>query len=105
MSNLSTLLPLVQNALIGAFMAATYATIFYVKKRMKRADDPTSIESFDKRKFAATVIVGMVVGASMSVMGIDPTRGNVQEALTTYIGAIALVESLLKAGWRVIRQR
>ena len=54
-------------------------------------------ENFEPAKFAATVLVGIVVGAVMYVSGAPVTEANVATQIGTYAGVIAVVENVLKA--------
>ena len=54
-------------------------------------------EDFDTPKFAATVLVGAVVGAIMYASGLPVTEAGVLEQLAAYAGIVVVVENILKA--------
>ena len=75
--------------LIGIIASAVFAASGYLKS--------SNFENFEVTKFAATVIVGMAVGAIMYVSGLEITESNVVAQLAAYVGVIAVVENILKA--------
>ena len=54
-------------------------------------------EDFDAPKFAATDLVGAIVGAIMYASGSPVTEANVLEQLAAYAGIVVIVENILKA--------
>lgn len=81
----------------GAVAAAVYSVVFYAKKREDGQD-------FDPAKFASTIVVGVFVGAFLSINGMDVTEENVTEMLVANVGVIALVESILKTIYRKVEE-
>jgi len=79
-------------ALNGAASAVAYSVIFYAKKRERG-------QEFDPYKFLSTLLVGLAVGASLSLTGIEVNQENVTGLIATNIGIIAVVESAIK--WAV----
>jgi len=75
--------------LIAIVAAAVFAASGYLKS--------AGTENFEPAKFAATVLVGIVVGAVMYVSGAPVTEANVATQIGTYAGVIAVVENVLKA--------
>jgi len=75
--------------LIAIIAAAIFAASGYLKS--------VGTENFEPTKFAATVLVGIVVGAVMYVSGSPVTEANVATQIGTYAGVIAVVENVLKA--------
>ena len=75
--------------LIAIVAAAVFAASGYLKS--------VGTENFDTPKFAATVLVGLVVGAVMCASGSPVTESNVAAQLAMYAGVIAVVENVLKA--------
>jgi len=75
--------------LIAIVAAAIFAASGYFKS--------VGTENFDTVKFAATVLVGLVVGAVMYASGSSVTESNVAAQLAMYAGVIAVVENVLKA--------
>lgn len=75
--------------------SAVYSIVFYAKELQS---DPDT--KFDKFKFAATIIVGVGVGALYGYVGIDVNPDQLFEQLTMYAGTVAIVETLLKTFWR-----
>jgi len=85
----------VETVLIAVLAAAIYSATSYLKKHMK--DDP---ENFDPVKFAATLIVGAIVGFSMWTSGIPITQEAVETQLVAYAGLVAIVENVIKVIYR-----
>ena len=75
--------------LIAIIAASIFAASGYLKS--------SNFENFEVTKFAATVIVGMAVGAIMYASGLEVTESNVMAQLAAYVGVIAVVENILKA--------
>lgn len=75
----------------GIVAASIYATLFYAKKRTD-----SGLEVFNARKFAATLIVGALVGAGLWWYGLDVTEQKVETVLAMNVGTVALVEAVLK---------
>jgi len=75
--------------LIAVLAAAIFAASGYLKS--------VGTENFEAAKFAATVLVGIVVGAVMYVSGSPVTESSVAEQLAAYAGVVAVVENALKA--------
>ena len=75
--------------LIAIIAAAVFAASGYLKS--------SNFESFEATKFAATVIVGVTVGAIMYASGLEVTESNVMAQIAAYAGVIAVVENALKA--------
>ena len=74
--------------LIAIIAAAVFAASGYLKS--------SNFENFEVTKFAATIIVGMAVGAIMYVSGLEITETNVMAQLAAYTGVIVVVENILK---------
>jgi len=75
--------------LIAIVAAAIFAASGYLKS--------AGTENFEATKFAATVLVGIVVGAVMYASGSPVTESSVAAQLGMYAGVIAVVENVLKA--------
>jgi len=75
--------------LIAIVAAAIFAASGYLKS--------AGTENFEATKFAATVLVGIVVGAVMYASGSPITEANVATQIGTYAGVVAVVENVLKA--------
>lgn len=99
-SGFSTLGPELQAILTSIASAVIYSFVFYAKKFSS-----SNREKFDQKKLAATVIVAAVIGAAYGYYGIPVTKGKLFEQLAAYAGTIALVESVLKTVFRVIRNK
>lgn len=87
---------LVQQTLMGMMLAAVYSVVFYSKKRANE----TNFEDFNTSKFMATVVVGAIVGAGFAMLGLEVSADTIELTLASYVGVIAIVESLLKVVWR-----
>jgi hypothetical protein len=90
----------IQNVLTAAAAAAGYSLTFYVKKRIGKDK-----QVFEPKKLAATVLVGAMLGISMSLTGTGLEKETIQTQLAAYTGLIALVESALKFLSRAIRNQ
>jgi len=75
--------------LIAIIAAAVFAASGYLKS--------AGTENFEPIKFAATVLVGIVVGAVMYAGGSPVTEANVATQIGIYAGIVAVVENVLKA--------
>ena len=75
--------------LIAVVAAAIFAASGYLKS--------VGTENFEPAKFAATVLVGIVVGAVMYASGSPVTEANVATQIGIYAGVVAVVENVLKA--------
>jgi len=75
--------------LIAVLAAVIFAASGYLKS--------VGTENFEAAKFAATVLVGIVVGAVMYASGSPVTEANVATQIGIYAGVVAVVENVLKA--------
>jgi len=78
---------------VTILIAILAAIIFAASGYLKSA----GTENFEATKFAATVLVGIVVGAVMYVSGSPLTEANVTTQIGIYAGIVAVVENVLKA--------
>lgn len=86
-------------AILGSMGSAlVYSFLFYAKKRAGKDTEP-----LDVRKLTATLVVGGVIGVFYGFYGIPIDKPTIMEQLATYAGTIALVESALKFGYRMIQ--
>lgn len=85
----------IQAVILAAFSAAGYSLVFYVKKRAKESRD-----EFNPYKLASTVIVGVFVGISLQLSGVDFGQEQLAAEIGTYTGTVALLESVLKTLYR-----
>jgi len=83
------------NILTAALCAAGYSIVYYSKTA---ADNPE--ETFDKYKFLATVLVGVMVGLSLEIAGINLAKEQLSTKLAAYSGTIAMLETSLKVVYR-----
>jgi hypothetical protein len=90
---------MVEDIILAVVSAAIYSIIFFVKKR-----EGDSNEEFDYFKLGATLIVGLAVGLSIYLSGLDLTQVRFEERILMYTGTIALVESILKTLVRRFRK-
>ena len=70
--------------------AVVYAASFYIKNRQSTG------ESFDPAKFAATLIVGLIVGIVAMLTGSPLTEQDVITQLIAYAGLVTFIETWLK---------
>jgi hypothetical protein len=81
----------------ASVMAAVYSGLFYAK-HWQQAKEP-----FEWQKFAATLAVGIVVGVVAALSGGEVFQADIETKLVAYAGAIALIETILKLGYRSLR--
>lgn len=86
---------MIENIIFSVGAAVIYSVTFYAKKYDLEED-----EKFDKWKFISTISVGTLVGVGSAFAGYEISYTNIEAKLVTYAGVIALVESLLKMGYR-----
>ena len=80
-------LPTVAYALIAAVV---YAASFYLKNHVATS------ETFDLEKFAATLLVALIIGTVSALTGSPLTEEDVIMQLISYAGLVALIESWIK---------
>lgn len=86
---------MIEQIALAVASAAVYSLVFYAKTK---ASDPD--EEFNKFKFGATLIVGIGVGVSFQLSGVDFNQQDIANQLAAYAGTVALLESMLKVVWR-----
>jgi len=90
----------IATVLTAMLASIAYSVAFFAKEK---ADfDP---EKFQTKKFLATLVVGIGVGISMELTGASLAFDNFESQLAAMAGTIAIVESLLKAMYRTVKQR
>ena len=67
-----------------------YAASFYLKNHAATS------ETFDLEKFAATLLVALVIGTVSALTGSPLTEEDVIMQLISYAGLVALIESWIK---------
>lgn len=77
----------------GGIAGGVYGALWYNRNRLKK----DGAESFDQRKFSATLIVGALVGLALAYGGVEPTTANIAEVFPVYVGTITMVEAVLKS--------
>ena len=88
----------VSAAVVASMM---YSITFFIKKREK-----DNREQFDIRRMAATVVVGTGIGVGSALSGSQITEyATFEEQMAMYAGAVAVVESTLKIGYRYIKRK
>ncbi len=73
--------------------AAVYGLIFWWKAR--QGQDPPS--PFDRYKFAATLVVALIIGIIAAFSGISLSETDFLLQMGAYAGYVAMVETILKA--------
>lgn len=86
----------VKTMVLAVIAAIMYAGTQFIKKNM----DPEKPQVFDFNKFGATIVVGAGVGLLFGYSGIIPSESTLVEQLVAYSGTTAIVENVLKIGWR-----
>lgn len=92
--------PRLQTIFTAIAASIAYSITFYVKKRSSK-----NKQTFDVKKFIATLLVGIGVGVSISLSGADLTFLSFEAELATMAGIIALVESVIKTIYREVQKR
>jgi hypothetical protein len=87
-----------EQVLLAVGSALAYSLVFYAKNR---AGDP---EDFKPKKLLATLIVGLAVGIGYGLAGVEITQELIFAQLSMYAGTTALVESIIKAIYRQIKE-
>lgn len=80
-----------EEIMLAVSAAVVYAALWY-SRAYARTGEP-----FDATKFAATVLVGALVGLGLSLTGDSATPEDIEARFLLYVGVISLVEALLKA--------
>lgn len=90
-----------QIATVGTAVVSSviYSLMFYIKKNSKK--EP---EDYDFKKLGATILVGVGVGISFVISGVEISQANFQEQIVGMAGTIAIVEAGLKIVWRRVKQ-
>lgn len=86
---------MVEEIIISVGSALVYSFSFYVKKFSSTEGEP-----FKPYKLLSTLIVGLVIGVGLFLSGDQIGRLTFMEIIAANIGAIAVVESILKALYR-----
>jgi hypothetical protein len=87
---------MIDTIIIAVIAAVLYAGTEFIKKYL----DPQKPESFDKIKFAATMIIGAVIGVASGYEGIIPTELGITEQLALYVGSVVVLENVLRIIYR-----
>jgi len=85
---------------IAVLSAVVYSMSMYVKKHL----NPDNPQSFDRVKFATTVIWGVLIGIILDMSGVPINEQSVEEQFLIYAGLIALTENIIKAVVRALRR-
>ena len=80
--------------LLTVVSAVVYGVIFFVKAY---ATSPDPKPPFDKKKFAATLIVAFIIGVIAGMTGVTLNEADLIAQLGQYAGYVAIIETLLKA--------
>lgn len=81
---------------IPVITAIVYSVLIFAKKNI----DVQNPQAFDVVKFAATVLIGLVLGLVSVWFNLPVTQAGMEAAFLTYGGAIVLVETVLKSVYR-----
>lgn len=87
------------SAALGMVAGAVYGGVWFARAHARDG------EPFDKRKFAATIIVSAAVGLGMGLADAAVTEQSVEHQLMMYAGVIAIVEGLLKTFTEEVKSR
>jgi len=71
--------------------AVLFATFYFIKNRRKKE------QKFDLGKYAATLLLAVVVWGGAVAAGDTLTQGSLESQLLMYSGAIALLDAVLTA--------
>lgn len=69
-----------------------YGAVWYARNRYR----PDEGEAFRPAKFAATLVISAIIGLSAGLAGDPVGFATVETQIVTYVGAISLLEGVLK---------
>ena len=82
-----------ETILIALISAIVYAGSMFLKKNV----DPDNPQDFDAIKFVSTLVVSVIIAATLVAAGTTTvTEATMETQLVAYSGLIALVENVLK---------
>ena len=82
-----------ETILIALVSAIVYAGSMFLKKNV----DPGNPQDFDAIKFVSTLVVSVIIAATMIASNVTTiTESMIETQLIAYTGLIALVENVLK---------
>ena len=88
----------------GIVAGAVYGLWKYYNKKQKAIDDGRDFKfSFQKKKFAKTLLIGAVIGGAAAYSGISVEIAFGNEML--YFGAVVVVEEAIKTISRFLKRR
>lgn len=74
----------------GVVYAAIYATVWYARRRQSEG------EPFAPYKFAATVVLGAVIGGALAISGDLLNQATIETKLVAYAGLLTVVTPVLR---------
>jgi len=74
----------------GVAYAAIYAVIWFARRRQSDG------ESFDPHKFAATVVLGAVIGGALAIAGDPLNQATVETKLVAYAGLLTVITPVIR---------
>jgi len=81
--------------------ALIYSLVFYAKHHLNEVVS----EPFEPTKLGATLIIGAIIGVIFHVGNVPITAASVEIQLFAYAGFVGVVESVLKAIYRAIKEK
>lgn len=90
----------IETIFLALVAAALYAGTQFIKKVVP-GDKP---EEFDWTKFAATVILGGLIGIAAALKGIVPDQTSVELQIGLFAGATVIIENAIKTVIRLVRK-
>lgn len=89
---------MIETLVMALIAAIIYSGSMYLKKHTGGDAEP-----FDLIKFAATLVVGVVVGLVSGYSGIVPTESGVAEQMGAYAGITAVAQAWLLMIYRALK--
>lgn len=74
----------------GVLFASIYSVIWYARRRQSEG------EPFAPYKFAATVVLGAVIGGALAVSGDPLNQATIETKLVAYAGLLTVVTPVLR---------
>lgn len=90
----------IETILYAVIASIAYSLTHYFKKAKK--DEP---QAFDPSKLLSTAAIGALIGIAFAASGVEVSQLAVEQQLVAYAGLVAVVENVLKAGYRIVKKK
>lgn len=87
---------LIVSVIVGAVVGMALGAAYFMRKHRKDG------EPFNRAKFTGTVMLSAGIGVSLTLSGIPVTPANVVGGITANAALLAMLEPLIKEGFREI---